>query len=190
MKNSFIYTSVIGILIIFNGILIFQNNSLKNTSISSQNPDDNLRFLEKLDEGTNIDKNMVLYDENNDKIKFNEVISKGKKIVLYYNAYNCNSCVENIYRAVINFQNDSIDLTNIISIVYGNTDLIKLRSKEIKNIKLYLTYKPLGLTLENENNPFFFIIDSTYIAKMFFVPNQFDLNSTQAYFNIVKKRFN
>jgi hypothetical protein len=136
-----------------------------------------------------LDRNIVLTDENENYIKFNQLTKEKPKLIFKYSALNCNDCVDEQI-VLLKKAAKKIGSENIVIITdYGTprelTQFIRMNQISFKIYNL----RNLKLTTIDNNLPYYFILDESYSLKLLFFPLKGDTLITQQYFNKINEKY-
>jgi hypothetical protein len=138
-----------------------------------------MKFREKetvLNNNTKLDANLVITDENNDSLIFNQLFVGNDdlpKIIIRYSAFACDICLEEELK-IINSYLYKIRSDNIIILVsdHNMRSLKVLKNSLSLDIKIY-QLKETGITFETKyKNLFVFVIDKKLNIRDFFIPEK------------------
>jgi hypothetical protein len=130
-----------------------------------------------------IDETLKLVDEKGRTFTIKEMLTR-KKIVFRYSELQCNVCVENQITSLKKYK-DKIGVDNILILAdYTNfRNLILFKRLNALDIAVYSLSKKMNIELEEENFPYFFIVDNSLVAKDYFIPIKEIKNYTDNYLN-------
>lgn len=149
---------------------------------------DNFLKLSLKNNGIQIKKNNLLKDINGVEFPLNKML-KSKKIVFRYSELHCDACVDVQIKSLKKYK-EKIGSTNIL--ILADYDNIKnlILFKRLNSIKLpvYKLSEKLNIELEKQNVPYFFVLDTNFVAKDFFIPIKEIENYTDNYLEIISKK--
>jgi hypothetical protein len=182
--------ALILMLLILNVILLKDNLNIKKRIYEKKYYPVFKRMLElQLEEGKRLNKNVQFIDSNKNKIYLKDIIISEPKIILYYNDKICYPCVNEIV-TMLESKIDSFKYIEknllIISDDYSSYSSHNLQTR-FKNYKII--QDKLGFKNENLDEPFLFIIDSTYVSRMYIIPNFHESNSIDEYLEFLKTSY-
>jgi len=139
--------------------------------------------------GKKIDSGIGLKDLNNEHVSIERVLKSGSFLVFRYSRYDCNLCVDQLLEKLHVFFKGSE--SRVCLMIDGMTERefkIKYGSKGIK-FPVFFLDNNLGLSLENKNLPFLFVLSPDFRADKIFVPFKEFPRQTDAYLKNIKAIF-
>ena len=136
-------------------------------------------------EGSVLDSNKIIYDVNNKEYTLSNVIKEGGRIIIRYSELNCNVCIDSLFSCIDNHLNKKEkQQIHILASYHNRNDLLIF--KRINNLS-YPIYRTdsLGISLENLNEPFIFVLNKDYSISHLFIPHKERPQDTRRYLNIV-----
>jgi hypothetical protein len=136
-----------------------------------------------------IDSNIVLFDENDNKITLKQLGVKKPKFIFKYSALNCNSCVDEQI-TLLKRASKKIGSENILIITDYNTprelsQFVRLNQIDFRILNL----RNIKLTTIDNNLPYYFIIDESYSLKQLFIPIKGNVLLTQQYLDKISEKY-
>lgn len=204
MKN--IYRNIVfaGVILTFlcAFIILWTKNNNKHNSIIAQN---NKAIARMEDYSALIEKNLFfnisnsnvqlnnidLISDNGENIKLYDLFhERGEKIVLYSGLEYCNSCIEYQIQNVI-WLSKILGKDNVIMIIYKLTtrEIILLKIKYNIEFVLIGSHEPIGLPIEKEYLPVYFITNNLFISKDIFIPFKDKNEYNKKYFDIIINKY-
>ncbi len=197
--------SIILLLLLLNSFLAIRvrvrNNEAKNLKYEVYNLNEKIVQLDifnylLLDGITkNLEYNFVKLDKNlelqnkGDSLLLSELNIIRPKLVLRYSELNCNVCVDSQFET-LNRVTKQIGEENILIFgSYSKLDDLN-RFKRINNIHLEIyNLKNIGLSIDDENIPYYFVLDSSLVVKDLFIPKDEYPDLTKSFFELISKKY-
>lgn len=136
-----------------------------------------------------IDKNIFLFDENERKVDFQQLVN-GKPILIFkYSSLNCNVCVDEQI-SVLKQVSSKIGSNNIVLITDYNTprELINFVRMNQIDFRIY-NLRNVEFTSIDKSLPFYFLLDKSFTLKKLFIPIKDDILLTQIYLNTLLEKY-
>ena len=133
-------------------------------------------------EGSVLDSNKIIYDVNNTGCAWD---CSRSRIIIRYSELNCNVCIDSLFSCIDNHLNKKEkQQIHILASYHNRNDLLIF--KRINNLS-YPIYRidSLGISLENLNEPFIFVLNKDYSISHLFIPHKERPQDTRRYLNIV-----
>lgn len=178
----------------------YTNNTIKNelVSLNKENIDLKIdlditkknRNYESNFNGKELDKDLIVYDINNNKIKLGDIVNENK-LILRYSNLNCNTCIEEQIKNINKYQ-DSIGIQKIILLTTYQNTVYMDRFRKINKVKIKI-YN-LGEMLDKEINdigfPYFFVLEeNTMRINCTFIPQKDKNDLTNSYIENIQKKY-
>jgi hypothetical protein len=201
MKRKYFNSIALGIMIFFNAILLIYIANIPSSPIE-QNSHDELQqiksiqhmlyknvFIQYQSENNTIN-NIEGYIRQNEKTDLKSLLSDSLTFVFRYNENNCNICVEEALKPLMEFSTQ-IGVKNILIITsYRNIRTMQIFiRKQAPGIHVFNSNEDINLPIEKWNTPYFFLLDNTLKAQLVFMPIKEIQNYTREYLNVVNQRF-
>jgi hypothetical protein len=132
-------------------------------------------------------KNSILYYKG-DKVTLQNVINTRPVLILRFSIFNCPACVNFAFDQLREHFGDFVSDNRIVFIY----DDVNMRVSESMFGKIPYVSKEkdvLGLSLENENTPFMFILDQDMKTRHVFIPEKGMPELTDEYLSAMKERY-
>jgi len=134
-----------------------------------------------------ISKNFLLEDmSSKSSILLEELVSNGKKIIFRIPKEPCSPCIDKVFSYLKKIEKHNAE--NIIIFMSDNNlmgsdkyDLTKY------GIKTYITSADLPIAFETNKKEYFFSIDTTFVTKDGYIPNESDNAFIMQYLNNILK---
>lgn len=185
LNNRSFCIFLILLLLSFNIVLIINSGLLKNKISESLGIIDNLKnevdfFINKIKienscNNYSLDENLLVVNINGDSIKVKEIITE-TKLILRYSVLNCDACVnvelQNLKNLIVE---SKVEKNKIILFVYYEKlgDLISTYRSLNIDISLYIIpQKKFNLEIEEQNTPYYFIINPALSISNIFIPRK------------------
>lgn len=120
--------------------------------------------------------------------KIKQEFKKVKKLVLYFDTSDCMACVELILPSLKKLMHEVGESKVCFLITSQNRREVSVFKHINKLNNPIYEVQSLGLSLENENTPFFFILDEQLKTNYVYIPRRDMLQQTEKYLNLIKKR--
>ena len=134
---------------------------------------------------TKLNNQFVYSIANNDSVLFSDLSKDKNKLILYYAGTSCDICVDSAITAikVNNVHPDNVlVITNIT-----NWNQLYIEQKKYEVYKIFSLQKELGLSFDELNYPFYFILDSNFFVNCMFIPDKSLPSLTNEYIKYVKE---
>jgi hypothetical protein len=133
-----------------------------------------------------IDPLTQLITIRNDTVLLKELVRKKGKLILYYSEQYCDICYKNLLRHINDYITNTGTKNIIILAEYENPRNFNyfINHNEIR-AKIYLTHKGIIFPSQKGNQPFFFMLDNSFLAKYVNVPNKKYLKNIDLYLRTV-----
>lgn len=128
----------------------------------------------------------ILYSYTGNQITYlHEIVEKSHVLVLRFSETNCNICIDTEVENLLKFSK-KVDSVNIVLIgSYSNERARWMRKSKFKIFNL--RDQVLGLPLDDQNVPYYFILDEDLSAKSVFIPFKELPGLTEKYFELIYK---
>jgi hypothetical protein len=188
------------ILLVSNGILLFRQKGLYDT-INTINEfyylsehryktiSNDIMTYSYMDD-MDINPRTIVRSERGDSVLLKDLVHK-TSFVVKYSYLNCEECINyqiNVMKTYI----DKIGIDNILILVsYANLRSLSIDKKlyDYKKNIFYFEDEGFDFTIENKNEPYFFILDDKMKAKHFFIPRKEMENLTNDYMKMICNKF-
>ncbi|MDY7396731.1 hypothetical protein UMM65_15895 [Aureibaculum sp. 2210JD6-5] len=205
MKNNTIILIMLTILLIgFNAKLLLKAKDQESASNSKykelqkeleQNEKryrNNFHF-ETQNEQLYLDKNLKLIGIDGDTV-FAKNVFNNAKLVLRYTESNCRMCIDAEHDILIQNANNIKENVAVLS-TYDRLrgafmDAKKLAKSGLKNIEIYLVPYALKLPLEQQNIPYYFVVNKNLRVSSLLVPAKEDPKLSMHYVKSILKNLN
>jgi|AntAceMinimDraft_15_1070371.scaffolds.fasta_scaffold04292_6 hypothetical protein len=134
--------------------------------------------------------NIFLYSDDNDSITFTNLIKQNKKLLVFrYSELNCMACIDKEVLNLKQFLKNSNVKIIIIATYSSMRDLYLFkRINQIPKAKIYnIKNQQMGLPIEKNNIPYYFVAETNFVAGKFFVPNKLFPEYSQKYLSEINK---
>ena len=122
-----------------------------------------------------------------DSLFLHEIIGNAPKLLLRFKETNCDVCIQNELENLIRLAS-KVDTTNII--LLGSFSNSRARWMRKSSFKIYnIGNQELGLSLDKENIPYYFILDKDFNAKSVFIPFKEFPDLTNKYFELICRKY-
>lgn len=157
--------------------LSFDNFSLQNNAIISKQGD------------CRLNPNILLYNKGGDSIKLSKLERNDYTLVFRYTTQNCSTCVQRILDKMLEFKKEHANV-DILLLTNYRTQADKIFSKRIyKEFPAIYSAFTLGLPLEDDVVPYFFILDNDLRVIDTFIPEKELPELTQRYLEKIATTF-
>ena len=137
--------------------------------------------------GTTIDKNLRIKDMNDGEIVVEDLLEKLPLLVFRYSQYDCQLCVNQVLEKLHTIYEGDEDKVCLIIDGMGEREFrLKYKDREMKFSSYFVVNENLGLSLENKNLPFLFVLSDDARVNKLFVPFKEHPNQTDAYLRNIK----
>lgn len=144
-----------------------------------------LMFMQLESEGCQLDFKVT----STDSLALYTKLKEPFKLAFFHSEVNCNSCVESNI-SFLNDLGDSIGRQNIIFLTSYKHKKDLSVFERINQIKFPVyNVNSTGLTIEELNKPFFFVINEHLKAECVFVPIKEDSLHLKRYLNLIKQKY-
>lgn len=189
------YKYTIALILLF-GLGIFSFYSCKYEKLENGSKDALLSLVERnlflnIENSNLVIKDVEFSTENNEKIKFSKLFSKGEEKLIFYSGLEyCNSCIENQMPFLLWLSNQ-IGNNNVVIIFNKITRREISLLKKMYNLKCLClsSQDEIGIMHKNNNLPFFFITNSSLLSKDIFVPLKDKTEYNKRYFRLILKKY-
>jgi hypothetical protein len=134
--------------------------------------------------------NIVGYTEQTKEIDLKSLLSDSIKLVFRFHERNCNACVEQALKSLMEF-NAKIGVNNIL-IITSYQDIRKMKifvQQYAPGIQIFNVNEDINIPLDKWDTPYFFVTDNTLKAQLVFIPIKEIQNYTWEYLNIIYQRY-
>ncbi|MBE0676147.1 MAG: hypothetical protein IH591_15935 [Bacteroidales bacterium] len=207
-KGHFIL--IIGVLVVIDIGLLFYVSTLRKIivrqplSVASQDSSGlnralighYMNFLEN--EDVRIDAGTVIKSGNNEDLTLRDLNLMGPVLVIRFTGYGCVSCIES-FQSEIEILKETIGVSSSVKIIILTTvksvaDLNALGDRigiECDLYKIEIGALPFTTEMDpyNITSLYYFVLDDSFSARHFYIPNTIVQNMSQNYFDFVKKRY-
>ncbi|HCT30765.1 MAG TPA: hypothetical protein DIW31_08520 [Bacteroidales bacterium] len=134
-------------------------------------------------------RNNITIDNGEASTLLNNVVGSKPRLILRYSELNCQACID-VQLASLNKLAYKIGKENIIILASYKAIANMTKFKRINKLDMSIyNVDSIGLPLEKENIPFYFIIDQNKKTKLTFVPYKEFPSLTEKYFELIQNRF-
>lgn len=189
MKRNRILLVIIFILTLMDLLLLIDRASLKNDTLQnfgSFNSYDNDYIVERLNDNIKINEPLSLVSIDGDSLTGKSFRSK-RKIVFRYTISSCHDCVTSEFDVIQQAieENPSLSKKLLIITYYHNHaamvgDLREMRNRRL-NIPIFITQHLKGVPIEDENLPYYFVLENDSIIRNVFICYHDKPSRTTAY---------
>ncbi len=162
------------------------NQIQRNMAIQEQGLTEMVLLHSKLTSPVKFPENMMVFDEEGKKIKLSEIVQSRQLLVYKISKNYCPICVENELLALSKwFKNRQGKNPLLLTEGYIPKELKILKQRLKINWSTYMFESSLflrSLSIEKIKKPYFFVLDSSLNATLFFVPDERFPNLSDAYY--------
>ncbi len=188
-KTWFIITSV-GVMFLVIFIIFSLKREKKGFSYKNM---ENLIISEKywteFSSQNSIISNCYIFDfqNDNDSVYLSDILNNSPKLVFWFSESSCSICIEEELKNLV-------ELSKIIKkediVIIGSFQNMRKRWMRESSFRIFnLRKERLGMAIENNNFPFYFIADETLEAKFVFMPVKELPILTEKYFKIITEKY-
>ncbi|WP_106829931.1 TlpA family protein disulfide reductase [Parabacteroides pacaensis] len=133
-----------------------------------------------------LNPHLMLTSIDGKKQELKDLPGKGKKLMYYFSMQNCLLCVKHILPSLKQLA-DEVGTEKVICLVnsHSRREVSLFNRDNELNIPVYLPYS-IGLSLEKENIPFFFVIDEDLKTGYVYIPREEMSVQTTEYLDLMK----
>jgi hypothetical protein len=186
-----LYRILILLLILLDIFLLVDRNRLKRNALpgtETTTNSDNVYITERLNDNIRISKPSGLISIDGDSLIGRS--NKGKRRIIFrYTITNCHDCVTSEFEAIQQVLSENPLLGDRLCIMtfYNNNsvmadDLRELRNRKV-NIPIFICQHLNTVPLEEENLPYYFVLENDSIIRNVFICHHAKPNLTKAYLN-------
>lgn len=130
--------------------------------------------------------NIELVNSKGEKVLLKDIV-KGEALVIRYSAYSCNDCISFVNENILN----NIKYKENILLMISNIPIRDLHviRKQFGLVDAYHV-DSLPLPFDDEQIPYFFILNNDYLSSSFFIPRKEMPEQTKIYLEFVKEKMN
>lgn len=194
------YYSIILVLTIVNGVLLYKYNKssklnvkvaevlkLKNNQITDA---ENIFKIEKQSENLHLNKEIGLVSINGDTISSGELFEKKNTIVLRYSELQCGDCVRSQIDVIQEVSRKIKGEVILITYYENRRDMFiyynDLKNRGLNNVSMYLLPNDnLEIPIDKIDRPYFFCVNSNLRLSNFYIPNKSKLELSESYIKSV-----
>lgn len=172
---------------LLNEVIYESQNSLNRKKLLGIQRDYFLSLCTKSN-GSTISEQLVLKNYRGEEFIINDILSS-EKLVFRYSELHCDVCVDEQIKSLKKYK-EKIGSDNILILAdYNNIKNLAL-FKRLNSIELpiFKLSKKLNLELDEKDFPYFFVIDSSFIARDFFIPIKEINGYTDNYLKIIYEK--
>lgn len=137
--------------------------------------------------GKAIDKSLLIKDLNDGKITVEELSKRSPLLVFRYSQYDCHLCIDQVLEKLHTiYEGEEDKVCLIIDGMAGREFRLKYKNRKMDFPSYFVIDDNLGLSLENKNLPFLFVLSSDALVNKVFVPFKEFPNQTDAYLRNIK----
>jgi hypothetical protein len=204
MKRKYfniIIFGIIGVMILFNAILLIHIANIPSPPTKQNSHDEQQdikaiyhmlyrNVLIQYQSENNIINNIWGYVKQDEKVDLKSLLSDSLTLIFRYNENNCNICVEEALKPLMEYS-AKIGIKNILIITsYRNIRTMQIFiRKYAPGIHVFNSNEDINLPIEKWSTPYFFLIDNTLKVQLVFIPIKEIQNYTREYLNIVNQQF-
>lgn len=135
-----------------------------------------------------IDKNIVLFDEKENKITLKQLVQNKPKLIFKYSDLNCNVCIDEQIN-LLKKASEKIGSENIIILANYNSprELSQFIRMNQINFKVF-NLRNTEFTSVDRSLPYYFILDESFSLNLLFIPIKGNTSLSQLYFNKVSEK--
>lgn len=188
-RNQILYSIVVLSFIVFDVILLIDRANLKRNSSQSFGNYynfDNDYLNERLNDNIRISEPSSLLSIDGDSLIGNSYRSK-RRIIFRYTISSCRDCVTSEFDVIqqVIRENPLLGKNLFILTYYHNNsamagDLHELRKRKV-NVPIFISKYLNGVPLEEENLPYYFVLENDSIIRNVFICHHDKPNRTEAY---------
>ena len=137
-----------------------------------------------------LDTTRVIHDLNKNKVGLSEILTDKPCLIIRFAETNCEECVRFLLIKVMRLYNSDLFNKRILLFAsYPNRQALKILVDRL-NIKypVYLVDK-LPISCERINFPYCFMLDSTMRTSHVFVPDKYEPQIANTYFELIENRY-
>ena len=137
-----------------------------------------------------LDTTTVVYDLNKNEVGLSEILTDKPCLIIRFAETNCEECVRFLLIKVMRLYNSDLFNKRILLFAsYPNRQALKILVDRL-NIKypVYLVDK-LPISCERINFPYCFMLDSTMRTSHVFVPDKYEPQIANTYFELIENRY-
>ena len=137
-----------------------------------------------------LDTTRVIHDLNKNEVGLSEILTDKPCLIIRFAETNCEECVRFLLIKVMRLYNSDLFNKRILLFAsYPNRQALKILVDRL-NIKypVYLVDK-LPISCERINFPYFFMLDSTMRTSHVFVPDKYEPQIANTYFELIENRY-
>jgi|GEM_PF-1177012 len=193
-KHILILYSVLALALLAIGYELLQPTGETNVKKDKSSLSDNRTFFWEIypelvipNAGKIIDKELKLRDQHDAEISIQEILKKAPLLVFRYSRYDCDLCIDQVLgklKPVFKGYEQKVCL-----IIDGMTERefrMKYKDREISFSAYFVAKDNLGLSLENKNLPFLFVLTEEVKANQIFIPFREHPGQTDTYLKNIK----
>jgi len=193
-KHILILYSVLALALLSIGYKLLQPTAETNVKIDKSSKSDNRTFFWEIypelvipNSGKIIDKDLKLRDQHGEDISIREVLKNAPLLVFRYSRYDCDLCIDQVLdRLQTAFKGDEHKVCLIIDGMTEREFRMKYKDREINFPAYFVANDNLGLSLENKNLPFLFVLPDEVKANQIFIPFREHPAQTDIYLKNIK----
>lgn len=137
--------------------------------------------------GRLVDSKLEIKNLDDVNVSVRSLVKEKPILVFRYSRYDCQLCVNQVLDRLRNIFRDEEHRVCLIVDGMSERDFkIKYKNSEIKFLAYFVENKNLGLSLENKNLPFLFVLTTGTKVEQIFIPFKEYPNQTDAYLRNVK----
>ncbi|WP_257670431.1 hypothetical protein [Parapedobacter tibetensis] len=137
--------------------------------------------------GKAIDKSLHIKDLNDGEITVKDLSERSPLLVFRYSQYDCHLCVDQVLEKLHTiYEGDEDKVCLIIDGMAGREFRLKYKNRKMNFLSYFVVDNSLGLSLENKNLPFLFVLSGDARVNKVFVPFKEFPDQTDAYLRNIK----
>lgn len=164
--------------------IINEQNSMTDNRIEAESNDQIASFYNT---GIMLNPQSILTSIDGKKQELKDLLGKGKKLMYYFSMQNCLLCVKHTLPSLKQLA-DEVGAEKVICLVnsHSRREVSLFNRDNELNIPVYIPHS-LGLSLEKENIPFFFVIDEDLKTGYVYIPRGKMSVQTTKYLDLMKR---
>jgi len=189
MKRNQIFLILIFTLSLMDLLLLIDRANLKKNTLEnlgSFNSYDNDYIVERLNDNIKINEPLSLVSIDGDSLTGKSFRSK-RKIVFRYTVSSCHDCVSSEFDVIQQaIEGNPLLRKNLLILTYYHdhaamvSDLREMRNRRL-NIPIFITQHLKGVPIEDENLPYYFVLENDSIIRNVFICYHDKPSRTTAY---------
>ncbi|MEC3880924.1 hypothetical protein [Parapedobacter sp. 10938] len=137
--------------------------------------------------GKVINKSLHIKDSNDSETTVEDLSERSPLLVFRYSQYDCNLCIDQVLQKLhAIYEGDEDKVCLIVDGMTGREFRLKYKNRKMNFSSYFVADDNLGLSLENKNLPFLFVLSDDARVNKVFVPFKEYPNQTDAYLKNIK----